>query len=284
MSKIKSVSAYSYSIETPEQEERYISSYIEYDKAGNVILAISYLPDGEIESKTTSEYNQKGHLIRQSNYISEDEIGEDSVYIRNENGDLIRVDKKFADGSASTITHNRSEDSKQLEISNRDEDGELEEREVYLFDDKGNMLEKEVYNYNNKLQEKYVNEYDEKANLVKQTEYEQGGRFALETELTYDDNGNVISQITFNRKRQITHKLLFTYDDKNRVIRQQFGKSYVVKTVYNDEDNTRVEKKIGANGIEEDETVSKYNENGDILEESDGFNITKYEYNFFDEE
>ena len=284
MSNIKSVSAYSFSIESAEQEDRILSSYIEYDNQGNPILAINYLPDGDIESKTMSEFNDKGQLIHQRDYISEDEIGEDSKFIRNEKGELIRIDKSFADGSESVITHKRSEDKRNLEITTLDEDGELEEKEIYLFDKNDKMLEKEVYDYNNKLQEKYVNEYDEKGNLIKQTEYGKGGEFILESELTYDDEGNVIRQISYNRKRQITHKLLFTYDEKNRVVKQQFGNSYIIETIYNDEDNSRTERKIGANGIEEDETKSKYDENGNILEESDGFYITKYEYEFFEEE
>jgi len=281
MNKINSVTTYTFDSDDTERVHGHISSYIEYNEAGNIIKAISYLPEGDIENKTISEYDESGKIIRESEYIDETEIGEDSFFVRDDKGEILRIEKKFADGSEAIITYERSDDKKTLNMVNRDEEGNLEEREFIVFNAEGKMLVKEIYDFNDKLQEKYINEFNELGQLVKQTELGKKEVFVLETELEYDDNDNVIRQITYNRKHQITHKLLFSYDDKNRKIKQQVSNAYIIETIFNDEDNSRIEKKIGINGVVEHETKSKYDEHNNILEEDDGFLFSRYDYKYY---
>ena len=153
--KINTVTTTTYQLNNDELVNPYKSSFIEYDIDNNVICSIEFAADGGVESKTISEYEKK-HLKKQYEYFSEDEIGEQSEYFRNEEGVVEKIIKNYADGSVSNILFER--EGKQLSIITNDEDGELDEKEVLIFDDKKQLISKEIYDYNNKLQEKYENE------------------------------------------------------------------------------------------------------------------------------
>ncbi|MEA3444398.1 MAG: hypothetical protein U9R19_06680 [Bacteroidota bacterium] len=279
MKKINSVATTTYQKNGDELIEPYKSSYLEYNKNGNITCVAQYMPDGEVESKTISEYDENNRLIRQSEYFSEDEISEKAEYIRDEKGVLLEIKKNYADGSESTLSYRRSENT--LTITTNDEDGELDEKEVVVFDANENIILKEIYDYNNKLQEKYENEFDEKGHLVKQTEFTSGGMFSLTSELKYDDEGRVLSQVSYNNKKELTHKLIFKYDDKGRVVEQHVSNAYVMKTEYDDENHSQFETRTNIQGMVDIEKFSQFDEHGNILEEQEGFIVTKYEYKYF---
>ena len=280
MTKIKSVTTTTYQKIDDQLVDPYKSSYIEYDEQGNVVCAAQYHPDGEIESKTTSKYNEKGQLVEQSEYFSEEEVSEKAEYLRDETGQLQQINKSYADGSESIITYEKSD--KQLEITSRDEDDELDEREVLQFDDEEHLIVKELYDWDNKLKDKYENTYDENGRLVEQKESTDHGNFFLQSKLTYDNEGRVLSQLSYNRKGELTHKIMFKYDEKGRVVEQQASNAYIVTSTYDDENHTQTETRKHANGIVESEKFSQYGEHGNILKEEEGLSVSKYGYEFYE--
>ena len=281
MKEIKFVTAYKSGLNDQDDNAAVKISYIEYDQKGNVICSESYNDDGSIESKTISVYNKDGFMIEESQYFDENEISEHTKYVRDDDGELLSARKEFAEGYESEINFERSKAKKTLDIITKDEDGELEEREFYKFDDEGKMLVKCIYNYNDDLTQMFDNEYDDKGRLMVQTEYGKAKEFISKTKIEYDEEGNLTKQVSYNRKGEPTHWILLKYDDKNRVIEQQIGKEYLVKTVFDDDNLTQTESRIQASGIVERVVVSKMDEDGRILEENDGLSFTKYVYEYF---
>jgi hypothetical protein len=260
----------------------YVASINEYDSEGRIILAINYDEQGGIEQKSKTDYTPTGKISEIKEYLDEDTIGEHIRYERGENDEVIAIHKEFADGSFSKMIFEKEDKNRSLEIKTVDDEGELEEREVHFFDEKGNIILRETYNWRNILTHKFENQYNAEGLLIKQTENQVPDKLILTSELEYNENGQVISQVTRNQKNQITHRILMEYDKLGRITKQQVGNYYIVSTSYNDAEKMETEVQVNANGITEYEKIRRFDSEGILLEEITGNLIRAYEYEYFD--
>ncbi|MBI4648226.1 MAG: hypothetical protein HY738_16995 [Bacteroidia bacterium] len=264
-----------------EDDDGFVSSFIEYDKDGRVICAVSYASAGEIESKVTYRYDEKGDLLEEINYSPEDEISEKFTYKRDENSKVCEVYAEYSDGSQSVKKYIRDPDGKTLTIVSWSEDNEFEGRECYKFNQQQKLIEKCVYNEREKIEEAVYLEYDENNQLIKEKDYSGNMIFKTETMYKYDEKGNLISRISVNPKRELIEKLTFKYDEKGNQIEQKYGELYMIKREYNDSGNITREERFNALGITEMFIENIYDENGLLLEERRLASTIKYEHEFF---
>ncbi len=277
--KIKTIKSFTSYHDSPE--ENYLNSFIEYDQAGNVIKTEAYSGSNELESKTETKYNEEGKIISEINYMSLDEVSEELIYERNAEGNISKITVKYADGSYSIKTYTRTDNDKSVQIEITDDEGEFEGREFFKLNDKGEILEKKIIDYNESIEEYQVNEFNDFGKIAKQTEYSEDG-LEFETIFKYNDNQQLVSRIKINRNKELVEKINLKYDDKGNVTEQLFNDSYLIKLDYNEQGEVIREERINSQGLTENLTESIFNEDNLLQEEVNGIFRVVYKYEFFD--
>lgn len=248
-----------------------------FDENGNNILERIYDDDGNFESQIATKYDEKNRIVEQQNFLSEEELGEKVNYIRDEEGKISKEIIEYPDGSQSIKTYNR--DGNVLIINIEDDEGEFEGTEQYTLNSNNDILEKTVFDEDNKLSEKFKNEFNDKNKVVKSIEYENE-TISFIADYEYDSNDNNTKIIKKNHKNEIVDSIVREFDENNRIILEKFGRHYIVKTSYNDDQHSKVEERFDLNGNIQFSIESFYDETGKILEERTPFSVTKYTYEY----
>ena len=97
-----------------------------------------------------------------------------------------------------------------------------------IFDDKGNQIERIVYNFTHKYK------YDDIGNRIENTSYNIDGEIHWKKKYKYDDKGNEIEEKNYNKNGGLTSKTKYKYDDKGNEIEE---KSYDKKNKLIDKTN-----------------------------------------------
>jgi hypothetical protein len=92
-------------------------------------------------------------------------------------------------------------------------DGELEERNTYVFDEKGKLVEHSLLYAAEDATEKRVLERDDSGKLVKETKYYSGDP-GEHTEYSYNSQGEPIERKNFDEEGNFISRDVFNYDDK----------------------------------------------------------------------
>lgn len=280
MSKVKISKAYTAFIESPE--EKFLSSYMEYDSNGNLIAAITYASEDEMESKTTALYNENSQILEEKNYMDTDDISEHIRYSRDEDGKIDHITISYADGSESVKKYIRDAANNSLTIEITDDEGEFEGREYYILNEREEIILKKIQNEDGKLTEMSTSEYDSEGRVVKISEYETEELVDMENLYKYNSDGRLESRIRINRKRELIEKISFLYDEKGNLTEQSFNDLYLIKLQYDDEGRIICEERFNAAGILESKVESRFNEEGLVIEEKTPVSITTYQYEFYE--
>lgn len=191
--------------------------------------------------KNIKRYNRYFKTFNFSNTqeIAEEEHLESNIWL-NENGDTLSEEKFSADG-------------------------DLEERNTYLYNEKGKLTEHSLLYAAEDATEKRVLERDESGRLLKETKF-YGGDPGEHTEYQYnkegepierknfDEEGNFISRDVFNydAKGGLTEQV--SYDDKDKII------SRITYTAPEDKSIEQCE--YDANNKLQSRTIVKFNDTG----------------------
>jgi YD repeat-containing protein len=131
---------------------------------------------------------------------------------------------------------------------------------TWEYDSNNNLLSYTVYNEAGEITEKTEYTYDSEGNVL--TEYEDRGLGICESEYSYDSNGNVISYIQYYNS-DLEHITKYLYNDSGLLIQQ-------TSTTYSDD------------GEETTESFFEYDENGNLVKESDtDGTYTEYVYDTY---
>jgi hypothetical protein len=101
--------------------------------------------------------------------------------------------------------------------------GEVAIRSVIKTDEKGNKVEEDIKQLNQKntlANTRYTYKYDEKAHVIERLGVRQNGSFFLKYTFTYDANGNMTEWLQLSNKDEIMGKFVFKYDNKNNIIEE----------------------------------------------------------------
>jgi hypothetical protein len=258
-----------------------LTSFLEYDKEGNVVCALQYTPEGGIESKTISSY-RNGKLVMEANYLSEDEIAEKYSYFRSEKEELEKVEVSYADGSVTTKVYTRDEENNTVSITSTDDEGELEEIETFLLDARKEVLERCVYNEEEQLTSRVENEYNEANLLVKQKEYDASNSLVTETTFAYNEAGNITGRWIVTANGKLAEKIILRYDEKGNLAEQQVSDFYIVRYQYNDAAKVTLEERFTLSGNLESQTFYEYDEHMMLVKEISPAGRIVYSYEFFE--
>lgn len=268
---------------TPKNDdsEPYVSQIVIFDRAGNEISRSEFSGPGEFESKTETRYDASGKIIEVTTYLDEEEIAERKKYDRNSEGKVEKVDIEFTDGSASIQTVERDDSQHTENWIERDEDGELESREFLKFDEKGNLILKESYDFNDKLTEAIEYDYYPDGEVHLRRQLDERRKLILETEYKYTEGGLLLLRVSRNRRGDLSDFLKIEYNDNGQPIKQSFSGKYIFLYEYDEQGNTIVEEQYSGDTLD-NRITSEYDENKRlVLEDQVKFSRT-FVYEYFD--
>ena len=251
----------------PVGEEIYLKEISEFDERGNLILQEEYLPDGSIENKTESWYDGDNRILEEKQYTDEGVLADHKKYNRNEQGELLKVEIAYQDGSKAFQTSHIDPDSLLETIEEKDEDDELEFRELNQYNSDKQLLSKEVYDFNNKLKEAFTYEYNSDGNLVKRAQFDHKRKPELQTEYKYNENGLMVYRANRNRKGKLSDFLKVEYDSKGQVVKQSFSDNFFFVFEYDTNGNAVLEERLSANNEMEYQSRFEYDENKQLIKE-----------------
>ena len=254
-----------------------------YDEKGNKIEEIRGY-DGHV-TKQTWKYDEKGNKIEYIRYDDETMSIKNNMisYEEGERGNRVKtIWYEYEFGETFNVERYYNEHEKLIEAIYYGENGNISRKRTWKYDDKGNLIERIVYNSNSKETWKYDDKgnliehivhnskgnisrkrtrkckYDDKGNLIEHIEYNSKGNISWKNTSEYDNQGNLIEDIVYNSKGNITRK----YDDKGNRIEHircnRNGKIVFKETWKYDSQGNKMEEYKGRDGKKWQETFSKF--------------------------
>jgi hypothetical protein len=207
------------------------------DKNGNRQLvstdSITFDLRGNLEDKFTTAgnkftyysyyFDKNGYWLGWNEYDKNYNITARTAYLNDERGNCV---ERTVYGSKEKMvrkeTSTYSKDNKLLEELRYTDDGTIEEKRIYKYDNRGNCTEIEFYDVNDSLMQTYMYKYDERDNETEWRFYAADGNLMAITTTYYDDHDNVTEMISFNYDEHLNwkHAYEYVYDENGNWTKQ----------------------------------------------------------------
>ncbi|WP_172918670.1 hypothetical protein [Capnocytophaga canis] len=174
--------------------------------------------EGTFDSKKTMKYDAKNNVIETCKYDANGNLKtkEECKYDEKEN----LIEKRITNSEVGYIY----EDGKIVEEP-------LSEKYTYLYDEKGNKIEENIYKDNNILHEKWTFKYDNKGNQIEQQLF--SNKDNIKAILEYDSEGNPIKKSFLDNFGDIFLVVTssYTYDKYKNWIRHIIYKNKKIERI-----------------------------------------------------
>ena len=87
-----------------------------------------------------------------------------------------------------------------------------------IYNEKGNKIEKNHYEFDGRLDYKVTYKYDENGNKIEKNDYDSDGSLDSKTTYKYDEKGNIIEINNYNSDGSLYSKHTYKYDEKGNII------------------------------------------------------------------
>ena len=154
---------------TDEEGETESKEIIEYDEKGNLKGRTKYDAAGNLQERTEFSYDERGNISSKADYNQKNNLESKTDYSYNEKNDIISSVQKNAGGKL----------TESISIA-YDERGNVTERNIrdfhprkikLIYDHKDHCIEEEVYDQHGNLSAKNIYEYDEQGNVISELNY-----------------------------------------------------------------------------------------------------------------
>ena len=299
--KIKSIKKYSFQFGqrsfgnwSEVEEEPVLASVSQYDEQSRLTEEIKYDLEGEIEERHHYKYDNAGRIVEYKMEMPVEEVEESTRTTRNEKGFAVCIQKFYGQdgGEKKEITYNPMEEVES--VSYYDEEGVLEQKEVFSYDDKKHLLKREVYDGNNALEKMTTFTYGENEQPLEQIEYDGKKNLLNKVAFKYDNHGDEIKILQTNDNGENTTQINTTYDDLHRPVLRKSSGFYtrITNFAYDEKGNLTEESLSDENGMIITRSLHDYDDNNrlaaDAYYETDltrGGRDTslgsRYEYEFY---
>jgi hypothetical protein len=288
-----------YVIDDLNSEELDVIGYkyneVVYDRQGNILEKIRYMPTGEVEEKTVNYYDDKGSLIEELYYVNEEELAEHKTFERDEKGRIQREIKHYLDGSKDVTSYSYDEQGHLLEKQTVSSDDELEGKEIYTYrDDK--LINYQVLNGDESLSSGKEYTYDETGKIIAATEYYPEDFHRTRIVEKFDDTGRRTQSMRYNGNEQLVEKLTYSWVDQDRVDQVVEETPHGINTshfIYDQDGSLIVQESYDRNNNLLNKIERKFDADHRLIEshvfiDGQGRGISqnydvRYEYEFFEE-
>jgi YD repeat-containing protein len=162
-----------------------------------------YLRD-EFKNTIKYEYDNRGNRTRETSYNGQEKICET---VRKFDADNHLIDEKVQcvneihTGPEMRVKYTKSKKGTKEEYYNAEDESKSNSL-VTLYDDRGNIIEKETLDYRDKVSNKTTYKYDGRNNKIEEVHYENP-KLRMVTEIRYDDRGNQIADSNYNNVNNV---------------------------------------------------------------------------------
>lgn len=164
----------------------------------------------------------------------------------------------------------------------------IDYKEVYKFNQNGDVVEMAAYNSDGSLYENWLCKYDSQGKLIEVAGYYPDGSLDDKSLYKYDSRGNQIEEAHYNSDGSLDRKHLSKYDSQGNMVEEAryFDGSLRSTTIYKyDAQGNRIEHAIyDSDGSLDSKELSKYDSQGNKIEEveykSDGSLRSKHLYKY----
>ncbi len=209
--KIRSVSHYIYEY----QKGRSYKSYLyEYDRAGNPVRSVEYNPDKTVREECVYKQDSE-KLVSGVEYASNKSVSRKTTYRYDDFNNMIELEKYSPDGRLESKTVYRINFSENtMDEITYDASGKTNSKtsSLYKCDSRGNVIEKASYGMAGNLEGRNVFKYDEKGNIEKKNFFYPDGPASTQS-YRYDENGNMVLIVNRDGKGALVSaiKTVYTY-------------------------------------------------------------------------
>ncbi len=182
-----------------------VSEQYVYDTAGNLLQSITYRGDEKLQEEYT--YDADGNKLTQTSYKGDGIISEKCMYCYDAAGNELSCTKYDADDKISnkweyTYDENGKVRTENFYSSLFSEELRLAIREEYTYDEAGNTLLHIYTHYRDNGEtkvEETVYTYDEHGNMLSVDGYDYDGRREIKKySYVYDEYGNILEKTTYD--------------------------------------------------------------------------------------
>src|SRR6185295_12497821 len=122
-------------------EEEHLESNVELNENGDTMLEEKYSADGELEERNEYKYNAAGKLLEHSLLYAAEEATEKRILARDDAGKLLVETKFYGSDSGERTEYVYNDKGEPVERKNFDEEGGFISRDVFNYDEKGGLSE-----------------------------------------------------------------------------------------------------------------------------------------------
>lgn len=90
--------------------------------------------------------------------------------------------------------------------------GDIERKNIIVFDEKGIKIEESQYDSNDSLEHKYTYKYDDKGNEIEMNSFKSDGSLKFKNTYKYDDKGNKTEENSYASNGKLNYKNTYKYD------------------------------------------------------------------------
>lgn len=274
-------------------EEEHLESNIELDTNGNTLSEEKFAADGELEERNSYVYNTEGKLLEHTLLYAAEDATEKRVLKRDEGGKLLIETKYYGDDSGEHTEYVYDEKGEPIERRNYDEEGGFLSKDVFKYDGKGGLSEQVSYDGDDKIISRTTfTSPDEKT--VEQCEYEGNEKLISRTIAKFNEAGKETSSVQTTPEGKLIASVVSLFDEHGNVLERQY-KDFYSKTVryqYDDQNRCTMQELFDGNGMLLRKNVYEYDEQGNISREQtyemdtsrggrDKHFETRYEYDYY---
>lgn len=189
-----------------------------YNSFGQPVKMLHYRKT-ELDRINIYSYDRKGRLIKDESTIPNDTVEYINTYVYNKKNLLIEdlgITSEINDSGKRIYHTDRKYKFKYDEKGNETEMLLCQDNNVELttyksiYDEKGNLIEDYTYDdTDGKLSAKEIFTYDNNGNIIEINMYSSSGQVTIKT--TYDENGNPIEEISHDKTSPLS-KAIYKYD------------------------------------------------------------------------
>lgn len=220
-----------------------------FDESGMLVSEKYYYNDAPF-LETTYKGREKTQLSTQ--YINNtpgikteygwDKTGKNNTSITRRNADnsqIDRVEMKYQGNNlAQKITYNAQNNPT--------------DKVAYIYDNKGNVIQEDIYLASEYVQYKAIYKYDKKNRKTSEARYDKDSKKHFESTYQYEGD-NLMKKYTTNKSGELEYSEDYTYDKKGNVLTQttyeNYEKSTTVDTYTYDDKGNKVTWNVTKNGV-----------------------------------
>ena len=218
-----------------------------YDEFGNLIKEITYNPPGIVDQTIESKYDDQDRMIEEICFDGDHELLEKTLFEWDAEGKKTKEEKHYLDGSFDITNFIYNSDANLIERIQRDDEGEVESKEVFIYQDKY-LIEHLKYGENEELENKKTFSFKE-GKLSAEIHWDIIEQIETRKEYRFTTDGNVEKELYYNSKGDLVKKTEYLKYNNHNVVEFMEEDAYhknTTKLAYNENNNIILQEQINA--------------------------------------